>query len=80
MDTDFILATKFLADLFGILQKLIKAFQGDFVTLSDVYYHLNSTISAIQSMFIGDDNTPPRHQRMAKIYLNILKVINYHWI
>ncbi|RGB29188.1 hypothetical protein C1646_672637 [Rhizophagus diaphanus] len=36
MDTNFILATKFLADLFDILKKLIKAFQEDFVTLSDL--------------------------------------------
>jgi hypothetical protein len=46
LDSNFILATKFLADLFDVLQRLIKAFQEDFIILSDVHYHLNSTILA----------------------------------
>ena len=75
LDPKFILATKFLADLFSILQRLIKAFQGDFITLSDVHYYLNSTILAIQTTFI---EMTIHHQHMADIYLNILKIINCH--
>ena len=69
LDPKFILATKFLADLFSILQRLIKAFQGDFITLSDVHYHLNSTILAIQTTFIGDDDTPPTYGRHLLEYI-----------
>ncbi|CAB5202312.1 unnamed protein product [Rhizophagus irregularis] len=69
LDPNFILATKFLADLFDVLQRLIKAFQGDFITLSDVHYHLNSTILAIQTMFIGDDNTPPTYEKHLLEYI-----------
>ncbi|CAG8576953.1 10563_t:CDS:2 [Rhizophagus irregularis] len=69
LDPNFILATKFLADLFDVLQRLIKAFQGDFITLSDVHYHLNSTILAIQTMFIGDDNTPPTYGKHLLEYI-----------
>ena len=28
-----------------------------------MYYHLNSTILAIQTMFIGDDDTPPTYSK-----------------
>jgi len=69
LDPNFILATKFLADLFDILQRLIKAFQEDYITLSDVHYHLNSTILAIQTMFIGDDNTPPTYGKNLLEYI-----------
>ena len=69
LDLNFILATKFLADLFDVLQRLIKAFQEDFITLSDVHYHLNSTILAIQTMFIGDDNTPPTYGKNLHEYI-----------
>ena len=69
LDPNFILATKFLADLFDILQRLIKAFQGDFITLSDVHYHLNSTILAIQTKFIGDYDTPPTYGKNLLEYI-----------
>jgi len=69
LNPSFILATKFLADLFSILQRLIKAFQGDFITLSDVHYHLNSTILAIQTTFIGDDDTPPTYGKHLLEYI-----------
>jgi hypothetical protein len=49
LDPNFILAIKFLA------------FQGDFITLTDVHYHLNSTILAIQTVFIGDNDIPPTY-------------------
>ena len=69
LDPSFILATKFLADLFSILQRLIKAFQGDFITLSDMHYHLNSTILTIQTIFIGDDDTPPTYGKHLLEYI-----------
>ena len=69
LDPSFILATKFLADLFDILQRLIKAFQGDFITLSDVHYHLNSTILAIQTKFIADYDTSPTYGKNLLEYI-----------
>jgi len=69
LDPNFILATKFLADLFDILQRLIKAFQGDFITLSDMHYHLNSTICAIQTMFIGNNETLPTYGKNLLEYI-----------
>ena len=69
LDPNFILATKFLADLFDILQRLIKAFQGDFIILSDVHYHLNSTILVIQTKFIGDYDTPPTYGKNLLEYI-----------
>ena len=58
-----------MADLFDILQKLIKAFQEDFITLSEMHYYLNSTILAIQTTFIGDEDTPPAYGKNLLEYI-----------
>ncbi|CAG8724255.1 46317_t:CDS:2, partial [Gigaspora margarita] len=61
LDANFILATKFLADILSIILALCKVFQSDYVALSDVYQELNKTINSITIEFIGypDENIDP---------------------
>ncbi|CAG8761049.1 18777_t:CDS:2, partial [Gigaspora rosea] len=56
---DFITADNKQADLMYILTKLINIFQRDYVSISDIQFNLETTISAITTQFIGYDNTPP---------------------
>jgi hypothetical protein len=59
IDEQFELATMFLADLFFILSKLIRIFQSDYVSLSDIQCNVDITIQAIQTQFIGNNQTSP---------------------
>ncbi|CAG8608681.1 10494_t:CDS:2 [Dentiscutata heterogama] len=61
IDSEFILATKYLADLLSIISKLTKIFQSDYVALSDIYMQLNIAIESITLEFIGyeDDDIAP---------------------
>ncbi|CAG8772727.1 2405_t:CDS:2, partial [Gigaspora rosea] len=61
LDADFILATKFLADILSIILALCKVFQSDYIALSDVHQELNKTINSITIEFIGypDENIDP---------------------
>ncbi|CAG8763530.1 15065_t:CDS:2, partial [Gigaspora rosea] len=61
IDSKFILATKYLADLLSIISKLTKIFQSDYVALSDVYKQLNVAIESITLEFTGyeDDDIAP---------------------
>ncbi|CAG8555013.1 2027_t:CDS:2 [Cetraspora pellucida] len=61
LDADFILATKFLADILSIISALCKIFQSDYVAFSDIHQELNKTIHFITIEFIGypDENIEP---------------------
>ncbi|CAG8763563.1 19914_t:CDS:2, partial [Gigaspora margarita] len=61
LDVDFILATKFLADILSIISALCKIFQSDYVALSDIHQELTKTINLITIEFIGypDENIEP---------------------
>ncbi|KAF0522609.1 zinc finger protein [Gigaspora margarita] len=61
LDANFILATKFLADILSIILALCKVFQSDYVALSDIHQELNKTINSITIKFIGypDENIDP---------------------
>ncbi|CAG8685458.1 29278_t:CDS:2, partial [Racocetra persica] len=61
LDADFILATKFLADILSIISALCKIFQSDYVAFSDIHQELNKTIHSITIEFIGypDENIEP---------------------
>ncbi|CAG8814274.1 4302_t:CDS:2 [Gigaspora margarita] len=58
INLEFILATKYLADILSIISKLTKIFQSDYIALSNVYMQLNIAIESILLEFIGykDDN------------------------
>ena len=71
-DSDFIIATKFLADILYIFKFLMLVFQKDYITLSDIHYILELTINAINVDFVGIDNVPPTY---GNHLLNICKKI-----
>jgi len=54
VDSEFILATKFLADILYTFSNLTKIFQSDYVALSDVHIQLNAAIDSITTEFIGN--------------------------
>ncbi|CAG8507876.1 2858_t:CDS:2 [Gigaspora margarita] len=57
IDSEFILATKYFADVLSIISKLTKIFQLDYIALSNVYMQLNAAIESITLEFIGyEDN------------------------
>ena len=70
--SDFIIATKFLADILYIFKFLMLVFQKDYITLSDIHYILELTINAINVDFVGIDNVPPTY---GNHLLNICKKI-----
>ena len=70
IDEEFEIITMFLADFFFILSKLIRAFQSDQVTLSDVQNNINITIEAIQTQFIGNDGINPTYGTNLQDYLS----------
>ncbi|CAG8551709.1 5704_t:CDS:2 [Ambispora gerdemannii] len=53
LDAEFILATKFLADILSTISSLCKVFQSDYVALSDVHQELNKAIDSITVEFIS---------------------------
>src|SRR5437762_3412604 len=57
MDQTFISATKYLADLTNILKKLINIFQLEHLSLSHFKSQLDTTLKAIQTEFIGSEET-----------------------
>ena len=61
IDSKFILATKYLADILSTISKLTRVFQSDYVALSDVYTQLNVAIESITLEFVGneEDNIAP---------------------
>ncbi|GES94885.1 zinc finger protein 862-like [Rhizophagus clarus] len=58
IDLEFILVTKFLADILFTFSNLIKIFQSDYVALSDVHIQLNAAIDSITTEFIGNGDDP----------------------
>jgi len=53
LDCQFIISTKYLADLMFILMKLINIFQKEYVSFADIKLHLDATYDAITAQFIG---------------------------
>ncbi|CAG8661684.1 20312_t:CDS:2, partial [Gigaspora rosea] len=59
LDYEFVIATKYLADLMFILMKLINIFQREFVSFSAIKIYLDTTYDAITAQFIGIDEADP---------------------
>ncbi|CAI2199915.1 5730_t:CDS:1, partial [Funneliformis geosporum] len=59
LDYEFVISTKFFADLMFILTKLINIFQKEYVSFSDIKIHLDATYDAITAQFIGVDSSVP---------------------
>jgi hypothetical protein len=70
LDPKFRLTTMYMADLTFILSNLCKTFQKDNVTLSDLKYSLDTSISAIKAQFIGFDGESPTYGIILKEYLD----------
>ena len=70
MDQTFISATKYLADLTNILKKLINIFQLEHLSLSHFKSQLDTTLKAIQTEFIGSEETQPNYGTIFKKYLD----------
>ncbi|CAG8501312.1 162_t:CDS:2 [Scutellospora calospora] len=70
LDPNFILITKFLTDLMFILTKLINLFQQDYITISNIWFNLEITISAIKIQFIGNKNTKPTYGTFLHEYID----------
>jgi hypothetical protein len=70
MDQNFISATKYLANLTNILKKLINIFQLEHLSLPHFKSQLDNTLEAIQTEFIGSEETQPNYGTIFKKYLD----------
>ena len=70
IDQNFISATKYLADLTNILKKLINIFQLEHLSLPHFKLQLDATLEAIQTEFIGSEETQPNYGTIFKKYLD----------
>src|SRR3989440_161308 len=57
LDYEFIISTKYFADLMFILTKLINVFQKEYVSFTDVKIYLDIAYDAITAQFIGIDGS-----------------------
>ncbi|CAG8492003.1 18823_t:CDS:2, partial [Gigaspora rosea] len=78
IDSEFILATKYLANILSIISKLTKIFQSDYVALSDVYMQLNVAIESIILEFIGYEDDDIRFPDIG-IY-NAMRIFDFSQI
>ncbi|CAG8535073.1 14457_t:CDS:1, partial [Dentiscutata heterogama] len=69
LDYEFVIATKYLADLMFILTKLINIFQKELVSFSNVKIHLDTTYDAITAQFIGIDDSAPLYSTHLRKYM-----------
>ena len=69
MDNEFIMATMFLADLTFILKKLINIFQSDYITITHLQPHLDTTINTITSYFIGSNDSAATYGNILQNYI-----------
>ncbi|CAI2189431.1 19222_t:CDS:2 [Funneliformis geosporum] len=72
IDSEFILATKFLADILFTFSNLTRIFQSDYITLSDVHIQLNAVIDSITTEFIGSGDDPNDIDYISPTYRNHL--------
>ncbi|CAB4429571.1 unnamed protein product [Rhizophagus irregularis] len=61
LNCDFIISTKYLADLMFILTKLINVFQREYVSFADIKIHLDMVYDAITAQFIRFDGSTPSY-------------------
>src|SRR6266496_240026 len=61
LNCEFIISTKYLADLMYILTRLINVFQKEYVSFADIKIHLDIAYDAITAQFIGIDGSTPSY-------------------
>jgi hypothetical protein len=61
MDTEFLIVTKYFADIFFILKKIILVFQSDYISLSETRTQLVMAYESITSNFIGSIEILPKY-------------------
>ncbi|CAG8837171.1 17149_t:CDS:2, partial [Cetraspora pellucida] len=69
IDQTFEIVTMFLADYFFIIDKLIRIFQLDYISFTDIKQHITLACDALQAQFIGNNNVLPTYGQ------NLLKYI-----
>ncbi|CAG8734285.1 5729_t:CDS:1, partial [Dentiscutata heterogama] len=65
----------FLADILYNLRSLMKLFQADYITISEIYTHLNATIDVITTQYIGRNRIPPNYGNFLREYIDIRKFL-----
>jgi hypothetical protein len=60
IDTEFLIITKFFADIFFILKKIILVFQSDYISLSKTRSQLVMAYESITTNFIGSAEVLPK--------------------
>ena len=61
MDTEFLIVTKFFADMFFILKKIILVFQSNYISLSETRSQLVMAYESITTNFIGSVEILPKY-------------------
>src|SRR5207248_9443777 len=60
-DAQFVIATKFLADMLSIIHSTVVAFQTDYLFLGETEKQLLNVTQQITDNFIGGENSVPRY-------------------
>ncbi|CAJ0836936.1 5108_t:CDS:10 [Entrophospora sp. SA101] len=71
IDTQFIIATKFLADMLGIIHSMVVAFQTDCLFLGETEKQLLNVTQQITDNFIGSENSAPRYGTHLASYITL---------
>ena len=75
LDYEFIISTKYLADLMFILIKLINVFQKEYVSFADIKIHLDIAYDAITAQFIGIDGSTPSYGIHLRKYMQDFNIL-----
>nr|CAG8448001.1 9474_t:CDS:2 [Entrophospora candida] len=71
IDTQFIIATKFLADMLGIIHSMVVAFQTDCLFLGETEKQLLNVTQQITDNFIGSEDSAPRYGTHLASYITL---------
>ncbi|CAG8505573.1 3408_t:CDS:2, partial [Ambispora leptoticha] len=69
IDQNFTIATKLLADIYNILQNLVIFFQGDPISVADLYPLVNQATTKIYVEFIGNSEDRPHYGSMLRQFV-----------
>ncbi|CAG8590573.1 9_t:CDS:2 [Ambispora gerdemannii] len=69
IDQNFTIATKLLADIYNILQNLVIFFQGDPISVADLYPFVNQATTKIYVEFIGSSEDRPNYGSMLRQFV-----------
>ena len=75
LDWEFVISTKYLADLMFILTKLINVFQKEYVSFADIKIHLDIAYNVITAQFIEIDGSTPSHEIHLRKYMQDFNIL-----